>query len=609
MRRRGIAIHWQIFIGLALGIGLGLVLNYTWDGDTWARLGVHDREAWLQGRPNSLKEPEGKAARVAAAWLLASLEAEPTATVEPELDRLTGDGVTGAEAEKRVRRAAAWMLAPVLGDAAGTGEEGAGEREELREWLRPKLAELAEAPEPAQVRSAGLPEEGRPREAVAAFVQSVDPAIATLVHPNEAAGAGAMAARFIANSNDFVGRLFIRVLRFIAVPIVLFSLIVGASSLNDVKKMSRIGGKTILIYLCTTSIAITVGLVLANTLKPGSRISEEMRNDIALTQAETAQVAIGKAAEKPTSWTVLLNVVPENPFEALAKAEMLQVVITALLIGIALTLIPREKARPVMAFCDGMTDVIIKIVHVLMLLAPYAVFALIVKMIADMGLDLLKSLAVYCATVMGGLLIIILGVYPAFLKVFTPVGYRRFFRAMAPAQLLAFSSSSSAATLPVTMKCAEHRLGVSEEVSSFVLPLGATINMDGTAMLQGVAAVFIAQLFGLPLTMLDQLAIVLTATLASIGTAAVPSAGMVMLVIVLQSIRIPPEAMVTGIAVIFSVDRLLDMSRTVVNITGDSMVAAVVAHSEGELLSEEEVERGIAERAAAGLDEHPQEDD
>jgi Na+/H+-dicarboxylate symporter len=420
--------------------------------------------------------------------------------------------------------------------------------------------------------------------------------------PNEEAGAGAMAARQVRLAVGFAGDLFLNALKFIAVPIVLFSLIVGVSSLNDTSRLGRIGGKTIGIYLVTTAVAITVGLVAANLLGPGRGFDQEQRDTLVSSQKASADQKIlgaNKEREK-TTWDVVLDIVPTNPFGAMAEGNTLQVVVVALLIGIAITMLPREKADALIPFFDAMTEVIIKIVELILVIAPYAVFALLVRVIADLGTDVLLSLLKYCAVVVLGLSIMCFVVYPSVLVAFTPVRYRRFFRAISPAQLLAFSSSSSGATLPVTMECCDERLGVKEEIGSFVLPVGATINMDGTALYQGVAAVFIAQLYGLDLTLAQQAQIVLTATLASIGTAAVPGVGIVMLVIVLESVNIPLE----GIAVILGVDRILDMCRTTVNVTGDCMVATVVAHSEGALRSEDEVERLLAEAEAKGLDEY-----
>lgn len=421
----------------------------------------------------------------------------------------------------------------------------------------------------------------------------------SLEDENAGAGFAAHAAVFVRDLNGFIGQLFMRGLMFIAVPIVVFSLIVGAASLNDLSKLSRIGGKTIGIYILTTAVAISIGLLFANIARPGSFVSEETRDGL-IEQFGVQADAKVQAASKPDVWDTVLNIVPKNPFEAIAKGNMLQVVFASLLVGIALTLIKREKARPVIAFFDAMTDVIIKIIEIVLILAPYAVFALIVVQIADLGLEVLGALAVYSLVVVAGLLTMMFAVYPIGFKLLGGIGYTRFYRAMSPAQLLAFSSASSSATLPVTMECAEQRLGIKEEVSSFVLPIGATINMDGTALYQGVAAVFIAQLYGMDLTIMQQLTIVLTATLASIGTAGVPGVGMIMLVIVLQSVGIP----LAGIAVILGVDRILDMCRTSCNVTGDAMVCALVASSEGAILSEQELE----ELANHPLDEDPIED-
>ncbi len=423
--------------------------------------------------------------------------------------------------------------------------------------------------------------------------------------PNEEAGLVAGAAKFLRNLNKFVGDLFMNGLRFIAVPIVLFSLAAGVASLNDITKVGRIGAKTVAIYLCTTAVAITIGLTAANLIDPGEGFSESLRVELQAGGAAAAATKVGAAAEQMDrgTWDVLLDIFPSNPFGAMAEGNTLQVVVVGLLIGVALTLIPKQKAVPLIAFFDGMTDVIIKIVEIVLILAPFAVFALLVDKIADLGIGLLKQLAWYSITVVLGLALMMFVVYPAVLRVFTPVKYGRFFKAISPAQLLAFSSSSSGATMPVTMDCVEKRLGVSEDVTSFVIPVGATINMDGTALYQGVAAVFIAQMYGMDLSTGQQLTIVLTATLASIGTAAVPGVGIVMLVIVLEAVGLPLD----GIAVILGVDRILDMCRTSVNVTGDCMVAAVVANSEKELATADEMAARLAEEEATGLDEHPHE--
>jgi Na+/H+-dicarboxylate symporter len=385
------------------------------------------------------------------------------------------------------------------------------------------------------------------------------------------------------------GTIFINGLKMIAVPLVLASLIVGVSNLGDISKLSRIGGKTIGIYLLTTVIAVSIGLILVNTFQPGKSLPVETRESLMSLYEGDAGSKLGQAAElqKQSPLQPLIEIVPENFFLASTdNSAMLQVVFFAILVGIALLQISKEKADPVVRFFDGLNEVIIQIVNYIMMIAPYGVFALMASLIVeiagenpDSAVQLLLALLKYSLVVVGGLLIMILIVYPVILMAFTKVKYIDFFKAIRPAQLLAFSTSSSSATLPVTMKQVEEELGVSEEVSSFVLPLGATVNMDGTSLYQGVAAVFIAQALGMELTITQQLMIVLTATLASIGSAGVPGAGLIMLIIVLESIGVPAA----GIALIIAPDRILDMFRTVVNVTGDAVVCTVVASTEGEL--------------------------
>ncbi|WP_297338056.1 dicarboxylate/amino acid:cation symporter [Algoriphagus sp.] len=386
-----------------------------------------------------------------------------------------------------------------------------------------------------------------------------------------------------------IGTIFINALKMIAVPLVFASLIVGVSNLGDISKLSRIGGKTIGAYLTTTVLAITIGLLLVNIFKPGKSLPIETRENLMNLYEGDAGNRVGQAAElqEQSPLQPLVDIVPENVFLAAGNnGAMLQVVFFAILVGIALLQIPKQKGAPVIAFFDGLNDVIIQIVNYIMLIAPYGVFALMASLIVeiagdnpDSAVELLLALLKYSAVVVGGLFTMILLVYPLILKAFTKVPYLDFFKAIRPAQLLAFSTSSSSATLPVTMKQVEEEIGVSEEVSSFVLPLGATVNMDGTSLYQGVAAVFIAQALGMDLTWTQQLMIVLTATLASIGSAGVPGAGLIMLIIVLESIGVPAA----GIALIIAPDRILDMFRTVVNVTGDATVCTIVASTEGEL--------------------------
>jgi len=386
-----------------------------------------------------------------------------------------------------------------------------------------------------------------------------------------------------------IGTIFINALKMIAVPLVLASLIVGVSNLGDISKLSRIGGKTIVTYMLTTVIAVTLGLMLVNVFVPGKSLPVETRENLMSLYDNVVGDKTSQAEElrEQSPLKPLVDIVPQNIFQAATdNGSMLQVVFFAIIVGIALLQIPKSKASPVVAFFDGLNDVIIKIVGYIMLIAPYGVFALMASLIVEIAgdnpnsaIELLLALLKYSLVVVGGLLLMILVVYPIVLKLFTKVKYKDFFKAMRPAQLLAFSTSSSSATLPVTMRQVEKEIGVSEEVSSFVLPLGATINMDGTSLYQGVAAVFIAQALGMDLSVTQQLMIVLTATLASIGTAGVPGAGLIMLLIVLESIGVPSA----GLALILAPDRILDMFRTVVNVTGDATVCTVVASTEGEL--------------------------
>ena len=380
------------------------------------------------------------------------------------------------------------------------------------------------------------------------------------------------------------GKIFINLLKLIAVPLVFASLIKGVSSLSDISKLSRIGGKTIGIYLFTTVVAVTFGLLLVNIIQPGTSFSEEKRMELKEQYASNAasKIASAKDVKEDGPLQFIVDMVPSNFIQATGNNKnMLQVIFFAIIFGIAMVMLPKEKTSVVKGFFDGVNDIILQIVDLIMLTAPYGVFALLGGLVVDFGgsAELFQALGIYSLSVVIGLLLMIMVVYPLILKSFTKLKYFDFFKGIAPAQMLAFSTSSSAATLPVTMERCEDHLGVSEEVSSFVLPLGATINMDGTSLYQAVAAVFIAQAFGYDLDLSQQLTIVLTSTLASIGAAAVPGAGMVMLVIVLSSIGIDPE----GIALIFAVDRLLDMLRTVVNVTGDATVATVVAATEGQL--------------------------
>ena len=385
------------------------------------------------------------------------------------------------------------------------------------------------------------------------------------------------------------GTIFIRLLKFIAIPLVLTSLITGIDSLSDLKKLSRIGGKTISIYIVTTAISVSIGLITVNLLQPGKQVPYEMQSKLQETYESDASSRADTAQEvkERGPLQLFIDMVPSNFFEAASNnRNMLQIVFISMLIGIGLVQIPKKKSKPVLDIFEGLNDVIIKLVDIIMLIAPLGVFSLIAQTInkvagddPDQVAELLGALGFYMIAVVVGLIIHLLVTYITILKVYVKMPLKTFFTGIGPAQLLAFSTSSSGATLPVTMERCEDELGVSEEVSSFVLPLGATINMDGTALYQAVAAVFISQAIGLDLSLLDQLTIVLTTVLASIGTAAVPGAGIIMLVIILEAIGVPS----TGIALILGVDRILDMLRTVINVTGDATIAVTIASSEGQL--------------------------
>ncbi len=445
---------------------------------------------------------------------------------------------------------------------------------------------------------------------------------------------------FISSSlgwNDFTikwidpfGTIFIRLLKFIAVPLVLFSIIGGVAGLSDVSKLGRLGGKTLGAYMVTTVLAVGVGLLFVNIIKPGTYMDEEQRiknrlsfemwlqennmgpahdgksylNDPAYAQYLTESQMANKLSEEQqrdiqekmeaareqkesSPLMFIVNMVPENVLLSISNNRlMLQVIFFAIFFGITIVLIPKEKAAPIIAFVDGVNAVFIKMVDLVMKAAPFFVFALLAGVVAKMAntptevYEIFKGLGSYALTLLGGLAFVVFIMYPGILKLFVPkLKYREFFKNMSPAQFLGFSTSSSAATLPVTMECVEDNMGVPKSISSFVLPIGATVNMDGTSLHQAVAVIFMAQLHMVDLTIGQQLTIVFTASLASIGAAAVPSAGLIMMIIVLQSVGLNPA----WVAIIFPIDRPLDMCRTVVNVTGDATVSTLIAKSEGEL--------------------------
>ncbi|MPL69041.1 Proton/glutamate-aspartate symporter [bioreactor metagenome] len=362
------------------------------------------------------------------------------------------------------------------------------------------------------------------------------------------------------------GTLFINMIKMIIVPVVLASLIVGASSIGDMKKLGRVGARTMVYYLFTTAIAVSLGLFLATVMNPGEGLSIP-------TNAEV------KSKVAPPISSVLVNMVPTNPVQAMANADMLQIIVFALFIGIGITLVG-QRAKPVESFFDGLAEVSYKIVGIIMEFAPFGVFALIVPVVAANGPKVLIPLATVILAVYIGCILHALIVYGTAVSVLGRMSPVKFFKGVFPASLIAFSTCSSSATLPVNMKCCQENLGVSKEISSFVLPLGATINMDGTALYQGVCALFIAQVYGIDLTMGQMMIIVLTGTLGSIGTAGVPGAGLIMLTLVLQSVGLPLE----GVALIAGIDRVLDMIRTSVNVTGDASATVVIQAAEDRYL-------------------------
>ena len=433
---------------------------------------------------------------------------------------------------------------------------------------------------------------------------------------------------FTRNWIDPFGTIFIRLLKFIAVPLVLFSIISGIAELRDISKLGRMGVKTLSIYLLTTITAVTIGLLLVNLTKPGALVDENTRiknrisyelwaidagveikdnkllsadpeyatymdaaqqkaNEEQNSEVATSRMETAKARENESPLQFIVDMVPENIILSVSNnGLMLQVIFFAIFFGVCLAMLPEEKVESVKNFFKGSNEVFLKMVDIVMQAAPFFVFALMAGVLSKMAdtpsevFEIFKGLGGYSLVVLAGLMFMIFLFYPILARsVVKPLTYSRFFKRISPAQFLAFSTSSSAATLPVTMECVEENFGVSRNVTSFVLPIGATVNMDGTSLYQAVAVIFLAQLHMVDLSLGQQLTIVFTATLASIGSAAVPSAGLVMLIIVLQSVGLNP----LWIAIIFPVDRILDMCRTVVNVTGDATVSTIIAKSEGEL--------------------------
>ncbi|MGB3862896.1 MAG: dicarboxylate/amino acid:cation symporter [Candidatus Aminicenantaceae bacterium] len=372
-----------------------------------------------------------------------------------------------------------------------------------------------------------------------------------------------------------VGTVFLNLITMIVVPLVFVSLMLGTASLGDVKKLGRIGAKTSLYFVITTIIAICVGLLLANAVKPGEGLPDNVQSQLLENYEARAQDGIKRMEEKPSIIEILVNIVPTNPVKAFIDGNMLQIIFMAILFGIVLTLIPTEKSEFLVKMLDALNDIFIQVVHIVMKIAPYGVFALSAAVIGRFGVDILLTLLKYCVVVIGGLILYGITFNSLSVSILGRTNPLYFFRAVKEAIIIAFSTSSSMATLPVAMESVEH-IGVKREYSSFVIPLGSTVNMDGTALYQGVSAVFIAQIYGIHLGLTGQVTIVLMAVMASIGAAGVPMAGIIALALVLKQLGIPLE----GIALILGVERLLDMVRTCVNVVGNMACAVVIQELE-----------------------------
>jgi len=394
----------------------------------------------------------------------------------------------------------------------------------------------------------------------------------------EAGSRFASTGRSLISWTEWVGQLFLALIKMVVVPLVFFSLCVGVASLGDFRALGRLGGRTIGYFTLTTVVALIIGVVLANVVRPGKLLGEEDRASLLSSYSASVGTTVERAAEAPTLTEQLIGIVPTNPFASLASGNMLQVIFFALMVGIALTMMEESRAQLVVDLFSRLNDAMVMLVHIGMALAPYGVAALLFKVVGSTGLSVLAALAVYCLVVIAGLLAHLVITYGSVIRFGARLPFFAFIGAIKEALLMAFSTSSSSATLPVTMEACEDNVNVSGRVVSFVLPLGATVNMDGTALYQGVAAIFIAQIYGMDLTLMNQAEIVLSATLASVGAAGVPGAGMITLAMVLTTIGVPAE----GLALILGVDRLLDMFRTTLNVVGDSAATAFMARLEGE---------------------------
>ncbi|MCH2043435.1 MAG: dicarboxylate/amino acid:cation symporter [Saprospiraceae bacterium] len=541
MKKKKLALHWQIIIGMILGISFGFVVSSTTFTNTMGRASFNPDAAEQDNYVLQFRARNTETLKTDTFDFVFYKSTNPQASAYNSLQVKSKETVSfdllKAEDQKKYKylgliKPGSYTTLSPTGDSLNT--KGASE----------------------------------------VSIKKQTPAFPPIkIEPNNT---------FIQNWIKPFGTIFIGLLKMIAVPLILASLIKGVSDLQDISKLSKMGGRTIGFYICTTIIAVTIGLLVVNIIEPGNSISDITREDLMAQFAGDADKRINAAAEQQTKGPLqpLVDLVPQNVFAAISQnGKMLQTILFTIMFGVGLILIDPKKAKPVKDFFDGVNEVILKLIDLIMLIAPYGVFALMAALVADApNAEIFQALGWYALAVVLGLGLII-GIDLLLIWLFARRSPSSFIKAISPAQLLAFSTSSSAATLPVTMERVEEHVGVEKEVSSFVLPVGATINMDGTSLYQAVAAIFIAQVFGNDLTLAAQLSIIATATLASIGSAAVPGAGMLMLVVVLESIGVNPA----GIALIFAIDRPLDMCRTVVNVTGDAMVATLVGKSLGKL--------------------------
>jgi Na+/H+-dicarboxylate symporter len=523
-------LYTKILIGMALGVVLGLLVG-----------------------PNSaLLEHDGaKLTRSAVIHIEANAESATAAS---------SSGIREAKILERTGGETPWFKIELKLTTTDLLRFQKDKKKRAKEALAAGETDKAKA-----IRDEKLPSKGTTLQG---WVVNKEPAVSTYAR---------LGQKFI-SWTEWLGALFLALIKMVVVPLVFFSLTVGVASLGDFRRLGRMGGRTIGLFTLTTVVALVIGVGFANLIKPGEMLSESDRLRLISSYADSAGSTVDAASEAPTLTEQIVGIIPSNPIHSLANGEMLQIIFFALMFGIALTMLDERKSKPVVSLLDYMNEAMVMLVHIAMKLAPYGVAALLFKVVGSTGLSVLVALGVYGMVVLAGLLVHLIISYGTIVKFGAKLPFIPFLKAIRPAIMVAFSTSSSSATLPVTKECAEDNLNVSSPVSSFVIPLGATINMDGTALYQGVAAIFIAQIYGMDLTLADQATIVTSATLASVGAAGVPGAGMITLAMVLTAIGVPTE----GLALVLGVDRLLDMFRTATNVVGDSAATVLMARLEGD---------------------------